>query len=310
MAPTLGRVWWSVKRADFTRQGLPGRVIRMADWAVSSETGRLADVLLCAPEHYRWLPTNAIARRTLAETRQGPTPAQIAAQHGELAHALEQAGVRLHWLRPVPHLPYMVYARDQSVVTPWGPVLCQLEQPQRRGEYAALMEFHGGAFWRLATNGTLEGGDIHIIRPGLAVVGASGGRTDEAGAAEFAGWLRGQGWEVRIEPFDEHFLHLDVLFCMAAEAIAVACLDVLDPGFVTWLAERGIRCLDVPYREAMVLGCNILALGDGRVISARESARLNAVLRAEGLTVLDPMLGLFAQGGGGPHCLTGPLRRD
>ena len=309
MTRTLGRVLKSVKRPHFTQASLRGRLIRMAGWAVSSETGRLADVLLCAPEHYRWLPTNAIARRTLAEARQGPTPAQIAAQHGELAHALEQAGVRLHWLRPAAHLPYMVYTRDQSVITPWGAVLCQLERPQRRGEYAALMEFHGGAFWRLATNGTLEGGDIHIIRPGLAVIGASGGRTDEAGAAEFAGWLRAEGWEVRVEVFDEHFLHLDVLFCMAAEGIAVACLDVLHPAFVAWLGARGIRCLDVPYGEAMALGCNILALGDGRVISARESTRLNEALRAEGLTVLDPMLGIFAQGGGGPHCLTGPLCR-
>jgi arginine deiminase len=281
----------------------------MAEWVVASETSVLTDVLLCAPEHYRWLPTNAIARRTLAESRQPPTSAQIAAQHGELVAALEQSGVGLHWLRPAPHLPYMVYTRDQSVVTPWGAVLCQLERPQRRGEYAALIEFHEHGFWHMASDGTLEGGDIHIIRPGLAVIGASGGRTDEAGAEQFSAWLRAEGWEVRVEIFDEHFLHLDVLFCMAADGLAVACLDVLDPAFVAWLAAHGIRCIDVQYREAMALGCNILALGDGRVISARESGRLNAALRAEGLTVLDPMLGLFAQGGGGPHCLTGPLRR-
>lgn len=281
----------------------------MAEWVVGSETGVLTDVLLCAPEHYRWLPTNTIARRTLAKSRQPPTSAQIAAQHGELVAALEQSGVGLHWLRPAPHLPYMVYTRDQSVVTPWGAVLCQLERPQRRGEYAALIEFHEHGFWHMASDGTLEGGDIHIIRPGLAVIGASGGRTDEAGAEQFSAWLRAEGWEVRVEIFDEHFLHLDVLFCMAADGLAVACLDVLDSGFVAWLAAHGIRCVDVPYREAMALGCNILALGDGRVISARESGRLNAALRAEGLTVLDPMLGLFAQGGGGPHCLTGPLRR-
>jgi arginine deiminase len=46
------------------------------------------------------------------------------------------------------------------------------------------------------------------------------------------------------------------------------------------------------------------------VISARESTRLNAALRAEGLTVLDPALSLFTLGGGGPHCLTCPLLRD
>lgn len=281
----------------------------MATWTVSSETGALTDVLVCPPDHYRWIPTNAIVRRTLAAAQQ-PSPMALAAQHAELVDALRQGGARVHVLPPEPHLPYMAYTRDSAVVTPWGPVLCQLERPQRRGEYAGVTDFHGSAFWRKSSAGTLEGGDIHILKPGVAVVGASGGRTDLAGAEQFSAWLRAEGWEVRIEPFDEHFLHLDVLFCMAAPGLAVACLDVLDPGFVAWLAGHGIRCIGVPYRDAMALGCNILALGGGRVVSARGSAALNAALRAEGLTVLDPELGLFTAGGGGPHCLTCPLRRD
>ena len=281
----------------------------MSPWSVSSETGALTDVLVCPPDHYRWIPTNSIVRRTLAGAQQ-PSAMALAAQHAELVDALRQGGARVHVLPPEPHLPYMAYTRDSAVVTPWGPVLCQLERPQRRGEYAGVMDFHAGAFWRKSSAGTLEGGDIHILKPDVAVVGASGGRTDLAGAEQFAGWLRAEGWEVRVEVFDEHFLHLDVLFCLAAPGLAVACLDVLDPDFVAWLKGHGIRCIGVPYRDAMALGCNILALGRGRVISARGSATLNAALRAEGLTVLDPDLSLFTAGGGGPHCLTCPLMRE
>ena len=284
-----------------------------ARFRVASETGRLRDVLLCPPDHYRWIPTNSIVRRTLAEGAQAPAPHHLAAQHGELVAALRDAGVAVHLIPPEPHLPYMAYTRDSVVVTHRGPVLCGLERPQRRGEYAPLLDWHaaaGSAMWRKSSAGTLEGGDVHLIRPGLAVIGASGGRTDAAGAAQLAVWLREEGWEVRVEPFDEHFLHLDVLFCMAAPGLAVACEDVLDPGFLRWLGARGIRTIPVPYREAMALGCNILALGDGRVISARESGALNAALRAEGLEVLDPALSLFTLGGGGPHCLTCPLLRD
>lgn len=284
----------------------------MPRFAVASETGLLREVLVCPPDHYRWIPTNAVARRTLAAGGQ-PEPRALAAQHGELVAALAEAGATVHALRPEPHLPYMVYTRDQAVVTPWGPVLCQLERPQRRGEYAALLDWHGAqgsAFWRKSSAGTLEGGDVHVIRPGLAVIGASGGRTDEAGAAQLAGWLRAEGWECRIEPFDEHFLHLDVLFCIAAPGLAVACTDVLDAAFLGWLRDHGIRVIPVPYREAMRLGCNILALGGDRVVSARGSRDLNAALRAEGLVVLDPDLSLFAAGGGGPHCLTCPLVRE
>lgn len=285
----------------------------MSTWRVSSETGVLREVLVCPPDHYRWLPTNSIARRTLSEARQGPAAAHLSAQHAELVAALREGGATVHHLRPEPHLPYMVYTRDSVVVTHRGPVLCQLERPQRRGEYAGLIDFHaahGSAFWRKSSAGTLEGGDIHIIRPGLAVIGHSGGRTDEAGAEQLANWLRAEGWEARLEPFDEHFLHLDVLFCMAAPGLAVACTDVLDPDFTGWLRGHGIRCIPVPYRDAMRLGCNILALGRDRVISARGSTGLNAALRAEGLTVLDPELSLFTLGGGGPHCLTCPLARD
>ncbi|MBK1659776.1 dimethylarginine dimethylaminohydrolase family protein [Paracraurococcus ruber] len=281
-------------------------------WTVASETGPLREVLVCPPDHYRWIPTNAIARRTLAAGGQADLQG-LQAQHRELVAALEQAAATVHHLRPEPHLPYMAYTRDSVVVTHRGPVLCQLERPQRRGEYAPLLDWHaaqGSGFWRKSSAGTLEGGDIHILRPGLACIGASGGRTDLAGAEQLAGWLRAEGWEVRVEPFDEHFLHLDVLFCLAAPGLAVACLDGLDEGFHGWLAGHGIRCIPVPYREAMRLGCNILALGNDRVISAAESHDLNAALRAEGLTVLDPALSLFTAGGGGPHCLTCPLLRD
>jgi arginine deiminase len=287
----------------------------MPRFVVTSETGTLREVLLCPPDHYRWIPSNAVARRTLAAGGQ-PDSRALAAQHAELAAALAEAGVEVHLLPPAPHLPYMAYTRDQAVVTPWGPVLCQLERPQRRGEYAAVLDWHAaqgegerGAFWRKSSAGTLEGGDVHILRDGLAVIGMSGGRTDAAGAEQLALWLREEGWECRIEPFDEHFLHLDVLFCMAAEGLAVACTDVLEEGFLDWLAAHRIRVIPVPYREAMRLGCNVLALGEGRVISSRGSTALNAALRAEGLSVLDPELSLFAAGGGGPHCLTCPLVR-
>lgn len=278
-------------------------------WSVASETSRLTDVLVCPPDHYRWIPANAVARRTLAEAAQ-PDPAALRAQHAELVHALTQAGVRVHALPPEPGLPYLAYTRDSVVVGPAGPVLCQLARPERRGEYAALHAWHAGAFWRLSSRGTLEGGDVHLIRPGLAVIGVSGGRTDAAGAAQLAAWLRAEGWDVREQPFDEHFLHLDLLFCMAAPGVAVVCPDALDPGFLDWLGGHGIVGLPIGYAEAMRLGGNVLALGGGRVMSARASAALNAALRAHGLTVFDPELSLFTAGGGGAHCLTCPLRRD
>ena len=60
----------------------------------------------------------------------------------------------------------------------------------------------------------------------------------------------------------------------------------------------------------MGLGANVMALGGDRVISTAAAGSLNERLRALGLTVYDPDLWPFTMGGGGPHCLAQPLRRD
>ena len=280
-------------------------------WFVDSETGRLRDVLLCPPQHYKWIPTNAIAVETLGAGTAFDHD-RVTKQFAELVDALEGAGVICHYVQPEPHLPYQVYTRDSSQTTPWGTALTQLSLPERRGEIGGILRFYqrNGGVWNYASGGSIEGGDIHIIRPGLAVIGWSGVRTSLTGAQQFAGWFEAQGWEVRIEPFPEHFLHLDVLFCMAANGLAVACLDALSDDFARWLDSHEIKVIEASYREVMAMSCNLLSLGGGKVISPRHSARINQALRAEGLTVLDPELEQFAQGGGSVHCLTMPLVRD
>jgi N-dimethylarginine dimethylaminohydrolase len=280
-------------------------------FSVDSETGRLRDVLLCKPDHYHWIDTNAVAHATLTEGA-AADPARLHTQYKELESALSQAGVTLHHTTPEPHLPYQVYTRDSSQTTPWGPVLTTLAMPQRRGEYSSVLKFHEphGGFYQYTTAGTVEGGDIHIIRPGLLVIGHSGVRTNAAGATQFAGFFEAQGWEVKKIPFAEHFLHLDVLFCMAAPRLAVACIDVLGEDFEKFLADRQIRTIRASYAEVMAMSCNLLSLGGDRVISPAHSTRLNAALRAEGVEVLDPALDEFARGGGSVHCMTMPLRRD
>ncbi|MEQ8602805.1 MAG: arginine deiminase family protein [Marivibrio sp.] len=283
-------------------------------WAIDSETGRLREVLLCRPDHYSWQATNAVAVKTLSDKTAAPDRAAFDAQYDGMVQALEAADVTCRYLAaPEPQLPYQVYTRDSSQITPWGPVITQLYRPQRRGEYAGVIRFYDetcGGPWRYSTAGTLEGGDIHIIRPGLLLVGYSGERTDEAGARQFAQWFETEGWEVRLEPFPEHFLHMDVIFSMVARDLALACLEVMDDDLIRWLQDRQIRLIPVSYKDAMQLSCNVLALGDERVLSASHSSAVNAALRAEGLTVIETPLDLFTRGGGGVHCMTMPLARD
>jgi len=280
-------------------------------WHVDSETGVLRDVLLCPPDHYQWIDTNAVAHATLTSGAAND-PKRLQAQYFQLESSLQTAGVTLHYTHPEPHLPYQVYTRDSSQTTPWGPILTSLAMKQRRGEYASLLNFHAqyDGFYKYTTAGTVEGGDIHIIRPGLLMIGHSGVRTNEAGAKQFAGFFEAHGWETKLVPFAEHFLHLDVLFCMATPRLAVACIDVLGEDFENFLSERQISVVRASYAEVMAMSCNLLALGNDRVISPAHSVRLNEALRAEGVEIFNPELDEFARGGGSVHCMTMPLLRE
>ncbi|MFK5036991.1 hypothetical protein ACI4BF_27945, partial [Klebsiella pneumoniae] len=42
------------------------------------------------------------------------------AQYGEMIDAYRQAGVTVHQLPAEEGLPYQIFARDSSVMTPWG----------------------------------------------------------------------------------------------------------------------------------------------------------------------------------------------
>jgi N-dimethylarginine dimethylaminohydrolase len=282
------------------------------DWGVDSEHGRLLDVLLCPPDNFRWLPTSAISLATL-EAGHAFDPAAARAQHAELVAAYEKAGVRCHFLEPDPALPYQVFARDSSVATPRGGVVTQPAQPWRRGEYAPVIRFYeeaGIPIRGMISAGTLEGGDVMILEPGLAVIGAGEARTQEKAARQLAGWLEDDGWEVRVEPIAERWVHIDVLVGLVAERLVAATVDALSHGFVTWLRGKGFELIEVSADDAFTLGANAISLGADRVISAAGATGLNEALRAAGLEVLTPELEMFTLGGGGAHCLGQALRRE
>ena len=283
-----------------------------APWGADSEYGTLRDVLLCRPDHFRWLPTSSISKATLAA---GLTFDHDLAmrQHAEMVDAYRDAGVNVHFLEPDPALPYQVYARDSSFMTPHGAVVTQMHQWWRRGEYAPVIRFYqeaGIPIWRMITASAFEGGDFDVIEPGCVLIGYCGERTQEPAARQVAEWVSAEGWEVRLQPIAEHYVHIDLMVCMLAPKLAAVCPDTTDDAVLDWLRGKGIELVPVSYRDTMKLGCNVVALGNDRVISTSESTDLNARLRALGFTVYDPDVTMFTLGGGGVHCMCQSLRRD
>jgi N-dimethylarginine dimethylaminohydrolase len=281
-------------------------------WGVDSEHGRLLDVLLCRPDNFRWLPTSAITRATLEAGHE--FSAELASeQHAEMVSAYEDAGVRCHYLDPDAVLPYQVFARDSSAMGPNGTVITQLAQYWRRGEYAPAISFHheaGIPIRAMITAGSLEGGDVMIIEPGTVLVGAGETRTQEAAAVQLAGWYQEDGWEARIQPIPERYVHIDVLVAVLGEKLAAVCAEVLPAAVVQWLRGRGFDLIEVSAAQAFTLGVNAISLGGDRVISAAGAAELNEALRARGIEVIELDLAMFTLGGGGAHCLGQALRRE
>jgi N-dimethylarginine dimethylaminohydrolase len=289
-----------------------GGTPRATHWGIDSEYGRLRDVLIGPIDHFAWRAGNSVAQRS---ERIGLRfdPAIARSQYAEMLDAYRQAGVKTHILPAAAELPYQIFARDSSVMTPWGAVIMQLQKLYRRGEYAACLRFYldaGIPIYDLVTAGNVEGGDFMVLKPGVAACGYSGERSIEPAVLQLQSWFEAEGWEFHTYAFDAHFLHLDVQMGMLAESLAVVCVEVVEPELISWLQASGIRIIAVPYADAMQLGCNVVALGGERVLVPASSRNLIEACRAEGLTVYAPDVSMIGNGGGAVHCMCQPLRRD
>ncbi len=286
-------------------------------WGIDSEYGVLRDVLLGRPDYYRWVDAGPLTQRTLLNAEQLGVrfDLQLAqAQHAEMVRCYEEAGVACHFLEADEVLHRNFFARDSSAMTPFGPIICHMQLKPRRADYVTAIRFYQDAgipIFKMVTAGHFEGGDFVIVEPGAVLIGFGGERSEQAGAEQVAGWMRERGWEAVVAPIPAHFIHMDALVSMIAPKLAVICRDALEDWVVDWLAARGIRFVEVGYKDCVRnLGVNLVSLGDERVLSMASSAELNRRLEAMGFRVYAPDMSMFTLGGGGVHCLCQSLRRD
>ena len=237
-------------------------------WGINSEYGVLRDVLLGSAVSFSWLGEenaqySALVRESLRKGRSFDRELALR-QYEEMVDAYRQAGVAVHFLEARDELPYGVYARDSSFMTPFGAVICQLANPRRRGEYATTLRFyleHEIPVYDLVSAGNFEGGDFNLIEPGCVLVGFTGGRGEEVAAKQVGGWMEREGVEVKYAPIDEFYVHIDLMVCMLAEKLAAVCLDTTESEIVDWLRSKKIEIVPVSFRDTMGLGCNVVALG-------------------------------------------------
>ncbi|MGH1481868.1 MAG: dimethylarginine dimethylaminohydrolase family protein [Geminicoccales bacterium] len=290
--------------------------MRDQTWGIDNDVGKLRDVLLGRPDYFRWVEAGPLIGRTLANAHKTGARFDLQtamAQHAEMVSIYEDNGVTCHYLEADPILHRNFFARDSSAMTPWGALICHMQLKVRRADYVSAISFYQNnkiPIWRYATAGHFEGGDFVILEPGRVLIGYCGERSEKEGSEQVADFVRDEGWEAVTAPISREFVHMDGLVVPLAEKLLVACLDALEPWLVKQLRDWGFDFVDVPYREAKELGVNLVALGDGKVLSMKGASDLNAKMRALGFQVFDPDMSMFTLGGGGVHCLCQALCRD
>jgi N-dimethylarginine dimethylaminohydrolase len=288
--------------------------------------GALQRVMVCSPQIAGWNQPERLARWRDLGFHHEPNFAEAQSQHEALCHALEAAGAEVLDAPPAPDLSLdAVYVHDASLATDFGLIVMRPGKPNRVPEGRN----HGSFCTRLCiltlakivAPGTTEAGDILWLngktpdgKTKTLLVG-HGYRTNATGITQLRDLLAPKGVEVLSAPLPygsgpSACLHLMSLISLLDEQTALVDLPWLAVETVELLQSRGYKFIQIDESERDTLACNVLALGEKRLLAIAENRKTNDRLRQAGFDVRTfPGSELCINGSGGPTCLTRPLLR-
>jgi N-dimethylarginine dimethylaminohydrolase len=285
-----------------------------------SMVGALERVLVCSPRTAGWNQPERAANWRELGFHHAPDFDKAQAQHDALRHELEVTGVEVIELPPSLDLSLdAVYTHDASLPTDFGLIVMRPGKPNRIAEGS-----HHGAFCsqvaiptlaRIVAPGTTEGGDMVWLDSKTLLIGL-GYRTNAAGISQMRHLLSPKGVEVLSAPLPygpgpSACLHLMSLISLLDEHTALVDLPWLAVETVELLKSRGFRFIEIDPAERDTLACNVLSLGNNRLLAIEENSMTNARLRQAGFDLRTfPGSELCINGSGGPTCLTRPLLRS
>lgn len=284
-----------------------------------SMVGRLQRVLVCSPRTAGWNQPERVSRWSELGFHHPPDFAQAQEQHDALCQELVQAGAEVIELPPAADLSLdAVYAHDASFATDFGLMIMCPGKPNRVSEGRHQGSFCVGlgipTLAKIVAPAATEAGDIVWLDAKTLLVGRSY-RTNAAGIAKMRELLAVKGVEVLSAPLPHGFgpstcLHLMSLMSMLDERTVLVDLAWLAVETVELLHSHGFNLIEIDSSERDTLACNVLALGEKRLLAIEENRRTNERLRRAGFDVRTfPGAELCINGGGGPTCLTRPLLR-
>ena len=152
----------------------------------------------------------------------------------------------------------------------------------------------------------LEGGDTFILGDDI-LVGYSSLASSPAGIRWLQSFL-GRSWRVHTVRIKPKWIHLDCVFSVIREGLAMCCLDALDQDLPEPLKDWKI--IEVTVDESHAMGTNTLCLEPGVVFIGSEHVRLIAELEKNKATCIPILFDHASQWGGGIRCSTHPVSRQ
>lgn len=281
--------------------------------------GRLQRVLVCSPRSSGWSQPERVARWCELGFHHKPNFEVAQSQHDALSRELQNAGAEVIELPPALDSSLdAVYTHDASLSTDFGLIVMRPGKGNRvpeGGHHASFcLRFGIPTLAKIVPPGTTEAGDIVWLDSKTLLIG-SGFRTNAAGIAQLRGLLSPKGIEVISAPLPygpgpAACLHLMSLISLLNEETALVDLPWLAVETVELLKARGFKLIEIDYSERDSLACNVLSLGEKRLLSIAENVKTNELLQRAGFEVRTfPGSELCINGSGGPTCLTRPLLR-
>jgi N-dimethylarginine dimethylaminohydrolase len=233
---------------------------------------------------------------------------------------LERLGVRTEFLPPHPETSLdSIYARDASIVTDRGIILCNMGKDARAGEPRAQAETYRALqipiLGEIAGTGRLEGGDFVWLEEGTAVVGR-GYRTNDEGIRQLKDLVSAFARELIVVPLPHwkgpgDVFHLMSVLSPIDRDLALVYSPLLPVPFREHLVARGIHLVEVPTSELDSLGGNVLTVAPRVCVMLEGNPVTQWRLEEAGVQVhLFRGTEISLPGSGGPTCLTRPLRRE
>ena len=245
------------------------------------------------------LPGDNFAQGLTQAGEGAPDPALALNQHQHYRAALESAGLALPVLPADPRHPDGCFVEDTALLTARGAILTRPGAPSRRGEVGAIAAALGpalGAAVRIEAPGTVDAGDV-CEADGHFLIGLSA-RTNEAGAAQLAGWLDDLGYRTDILDIrgSRELLHLKTGISYLGEGRLLVAPDFpRDPALAAY------EILEVPASERYA--ANALRVND-RVLVAGGYPATRAAIESLGYETLALEMSEFRKLDGGLSCLS------